>query len=122
ALVGLLPAAVREAVARHGLRRAAAWEADVSGTQVLARDGSTVVLRCPLDGSGPPVVEEFLRVDAHPVRDEGDDPVLRAEQAGLHLDLPAAAEVIGPDFRRRLDPWLDLTVAGLSVLVAAELE
>jgi hypothetical protein len=118
-VAALLPGALAAATKRHAGRRAG-WEADLSGVEVGRPDPYTVLVRCPAGGSTS--VDEVLRVEPHPVRVEGDGPVLVAEQAGLRLDLPDLDAVTDATFRDQLDHWLDLAVAALAIRVAAEAE
>ncbi|MGH9178478.1 MAG: Fic family protein [Acidimicrobiales bacterium] len=118
AVAALLPSRLAAAIDRHGRRRAAGWEADLSGAEVDVPGPATVVMRCSAGGTAP--VEEILRVDPHPVRVEGDGPLLVAEQAGLHLEIPD--QDAGGSFGEHLDRWLDLAVAALAIRAAAEAE
>lgn len=101
-----LVAGLADALHRYGRRLDR--RADLSAAAVVP--GEPVAVRIALGGGR--VVEESIRVDAHP--EDGEGPVLViAVEAGLRLK--ASPET-------PLDPWLDRVVPTLALRVAVEFE
>jgi Fic family protein len=96
---------IEQALQRYGRGKERGWHADLSGATVVSEE--TIVVRVPLEGGG--MVQEVVRIDAHPV--DGGPVTAMAGEAQLRLRP-------GDD----LEPWLDRVISVLALRVAAELE
>ena len=116
-LASNLPAAVEAALHRHRRRPDLGFLSDLSdATAGPSPVGVTIVVR-GID------VDETVRVDAHPLLDDGTI-VLRAEHAQLRLALQPGELVpaMDPAASARLDTWLDRAMSTFALRVAAALE
>lgn len=111
----VLAAVIGDALDRYRRRPEPGWRVDLGGVAVAA--GPEAVIRVPLEPGG--VVEEVLRVDAHPI--DGQEAVLlTADQAGLRLEIRPGTGWTAVE--AALGGWLDRVVSVLALRVAAEVE